>query len=75
MACRKRCVEELGRPRGFLGWKKAVVGYAAIETRKGEPGNGVMPKPKRRNRIRNRKAEEYRERESLPDADGESYPA
>ena len=57
------------------GCGKAVVRYTEIETRKGKPGHRVMPEPKWRTGKRYRKAEEYCERESLPDAFGESYQA
>jgi hypothetical protein len=50
VACRKRGVEELERPRGFPAAGRQSYGIRAIETRKGKPGNGLMPKPKQRNR-------------------------
>ena len=75
MACRKRCVEELGRPHRLLTVGKAVVRYTDIEARKGKPGHRVMPEPKWRTGKRCRKAKEYCERESPLDADGESYQA
>ena len=57
------------------GCGKAVVWYTDIEARKGKPGHRVMPEPKWRTGKQRRKAEEYCERESPPDVDGESYQA
>jgi hypothetical protein len=48
MACRKRDVEELGKPQRLPLVGKIGAGYAGIETRKGKPGHRVSLKPKRR---------------------------
>ena len=53
----------------------AGVGYAAADTQNGKPGYGIRLEPKRMQGERGRKAEEYGERESPPDACGESYQA
>jgi len=75
MACRKRYVEELGRPHRLLRGESVGVWYTAIEAREGKPGNGIMPEPQLRRGTRDRQAEEYCERENPPDAIGESYQA
>jgi hypothetical protein len=75
MACRKRYVEELGRPHRLLRGESVGVWYTALEAREGKPGNGTMPEPQLRRGTRDRQAEEYCERESPPDAIGESYQA
>ena len=74
-ACRKRYVEELGRPHRLLCVGSVVGWYTALEARKGKPGNGTMPEPQRRWGTRDGQAEEYCERESPPEASGESYHA
>lgn len=53
------------------GWVDLVLG----EARKGKPGHRVKRAPTRWAGKRCRQAEEYCERESPPDADGESYQA
>jgi hypothetical protein len=75
VACRKRYVEELGRPHGLLAVGRSKVRYTAIEARKGKPGHRVKWEPKRWTGKRFREAEEYCERESPPDVCGESYQA
>ena len=70
MACRKRYVEELGRPHRLLRGGSVGGGYTAIEARKGKPGNGTMPEPQLRRGTRVRQAEEYGERERPPDTVG-----
>jgi len=75
VACRKRDVEELGRPQKLLRVESVGGWYTAIEAREGKPGNGTMPEPERRRGTRSREAEEYCDRESPPDACGESYRA
>ena len=75
MACRKRYVEELGRPHRLLCVRSIGEWYTATEAHKGKPGNRTMPEPQLRCGTRDRQAEEYYERESPPDASGESYQA
>ncbi len=74
-ACRKRDVKELGRPHRLLRVESVGGWYTAIEAREGKPGNGTMPEPQLRRGTRVRQAEEYGERESPPEAVGESYHA
>jgi hypothetical protein len=47
VACRKRYVEELGRPHGLLAVGRSNVRYTAIEARKGKPGHRAKREPKR----------------------------
>jgi len=75
VACRKRGVEELGRPQTFLPVENDGVWYTALEARKGKPGDGTMLEPRAPKRNTARQAEEYCERESPPQAFGESYQA
>jgi hypothetical protein len=75
VACRKRYVEELGRPHGLLAVGRSNVRYTVIEARKGKLGHRVRQKPKHWGGKRFRQAEEYCERESPPDVHGESYQA
>jgi hypothetical protein len=75
VACRKRYVEELGRPHGLLAVGRSNVRYTVIEARKGKLGHRVRREPKRWSGKRYRQAEEYCERESPPDVHGESYQA
>jgi hypothetical protein len=75
MACRKRDVEELGKPQRLLLDGKSWAGYAGIETRKGKPGHSVSLKPKRRDGRPDGQAEKYCQRESPPHAVGVSYQA
>jgi hypothetical protein len=75
VACRNRGVEELGRPQQLLRVESFGVRYTAIEAQKGKPGDGTRLEPKLRDGKRDREAEEYCQRESLPDAYGESYRA
>jgi hypothetical protein len=74
-ACRKRDVEELGRPQRLLRVESVGDWYTALEAREGKPGHGTMPEPQLRRGTRIRQAEEYGERENPPDASGESYHA
>jgi hypothetical protein len=46
VACRKRCVEELGRPHKLLEVGRVGVGYTAMWAQKGKPGHGTMLEPK-----------------------------
>jgi hypothetical protein len=46
VACRKRYVEELGRPRRLLRAGSVGGGHTANEARKGKPGDGTMLEPK-----------------------------
>ena len=48
VACRKRGVEELGRPHTFLPVENDGVWYTALEARKGKPGDGTILEPERR---------------------------
>ena len=75
VACRKRDVEELGRPSRLLRVGSRAVWYTATEARKGKPGDGTMLEPERRGGRLDRQAEEYCDRESPPDAERESYRA
>ncbi len=75
MACRKRDVEELGRPQKLLHGQRDGVRYTAPEARKGKPGDRTMLEPTRRCETRVREAEEYCQRESPLHASGESYHA
>jgi hypothetical protein len=45
VACRKRDVEELGRPHTFLPVENDEVWYTALEARKGKPRHGSMLEP------------------------------
>ena len=76
MACRKRDVEEeLGKPQTLLDGENLGRWYTAPEAPKGKPGNGSMLDPEPRCRTHDREAEEYCQRESPPDVEGESYRA
>jgi hypothetical protein len=75
VACRKRGVEELGRPQTLLGVERRRRGYIAPEARKGKPGHGTMLEPKLYEGTRTRQAEKYCHRERPLDAPGESYHA
>jgi hypothetical protein len=59
VACRKRYVEELGRPHKLLRVGSVGGGYTAIEARKGKPGHGTMLEPNLRCGKRVRQAEKY----------------
>ena len=72
VACRKRDVEELGRPQTLLGVESRRRGYTAPEARKGKPGHGTMLEPKLYEGTRTRQAEKYCHRERPLDAPGES---
>jgi hypothetical protein len=74
-ACRKRYVEELGRPHRLLRGGSVGGWYTAMEAREGKPGNRTRPEPERRREKPVRQAEEYCKRESPPEASGESYQA
>jgi hypothetical protein len=71
----KRYVEELGSPHALLAVGRSKVGYIDTKAQKGKPGHRVKREPKRWTGKPYGKAEEYCERESPPDADGESYQA
>jgi len=73
--CRKRYVEELGRPQALLAVGRSNVGYIDTKARKGKPGHRVKWEPKRWTGKPCGEAEEYCERESPPDVLGESYQA
>jgi hypothetical protein len=74
-AGRKRDAEELGRPQRLLRGGSVAGGYTALEAREGKPGNRAMPEPERRHGNLDRQVEKYCERESPPEASGESYHA
>ena len=46
-ACRKRDVEELGRPQRLLRMESVGDWYTALEAREGKPGHRTMLEPKR----------------------------
>jgi hypothetical protein len=73
VACRKRYVEELGRPQRLLRVGSVGGWYTAMEAQEGKPRNGTMLEPKLRSGKLVRQAEEYGKRESPPYAYGESY--
>ena len=75
MACRKRCVEELGRPRGLLAVGKPSYGIRILRHVRGNPGTELCRNLNGETGKQCRKAKEYCERESPPDAHGESYQA
>jgi hypothetical protein len=75
MACRKRDVEELGRPQQLLHGASDGIWYTALEAQKGNPGDGTMLEPPCRDAPGARKAEQYWQRERPPSAGGESYRA
>jgi hypothetical protein len=75
MACRKRDVEELGRPQQLLHGGSDGIWYTALEAQKGKPGDGTMLEPTCRGAPGARKAEKYWQRERPPYAVGESYRA
>jgi hypothetical protein len=52
VACRKRDVEELGRPHTFLSMENVGVWYTALEAQKGKPGHGTMLEPTHHGRPR-----------------------
>jgi hypothetical protein len=43
VACRKRYVGELGKPREAPAVGRPRARHTAIETRKGKPGDGIRP--------------------------------
>jgi hypothetical protein len=66
--------ENPGGPIDSWPEERPFVRYTTNEARKGKPGHRVKSEPKwREGKLRSRQAEEYCERESPPDADGESY--
>ena len=71
-ACRKRDGKARGRPHRLLGVGSVGGWYTAIEARTGKPGNSTRPEPQRRRGTRVGQAEESGDRESPPDARGES---
>jgi hypothetical protein len=75
VACRKRDVEELGKPQTLLYVENLGRWYTAPEAPKGKPGNGTMLEPTLHGRTWDRQAEKYCHRESPPDTDGVSYHA
>jgi hypothetical protein len=75
VACRKRCVEELGRPRGLLTAGRSSYGMRLMRHGRGNPETELCRNLSDETGKRSREAEEYCERESLPHADGESYQA
>jgi len=75
VACRKRGVEELGKPQTLLDVENLGRGYTALEARKGKPGHGTMLEPTLHGGPWDRQAGKYCYRESPPEADGVSYHA
>ena len=75
VACRKRDVEELGRPHTFLPGENDDVWYTALEAHKGKPGHGAMLEPGHRCGPGVRQAAQNWEQERPPYAYGESYRA
>jgi len=75
VACRKRDVEELGRPQPFLPWKNDRVWSTAPEAQQGKPGHGTMREPTPGGSTRARQVEESCDRDSSPYAVGEAYRA
>jgi hypothetical protein len=74
-AGRKREAEELGRPHRLLRGGSVAGWYTAIEAQEGKRGNRSRPGPERRGGNLDRQVEKYCERESPPEASGESYHA
>jgi hypothetical protein len=75
VACRKRCVEELGRPHWFLAVGRPPYGMRVVRHARGNPETDLSRNLSDETGKQYREAEEYCERERLPDADGESYRA
>ena len=75
VACRKRGVEELGRPQTFLPWKTTVYGLQLLRHGRGNPDTEQCWNLRTMMDDGGRQAEEYCDRESPPYALGESYRA
>src|SRR5215471_8099303 len=75
VACRKRGVEERGKPPTLLDVDNLGSWYTALEARKGKPGHGTMLEPTLHGGPWDRQAGKYCYRESPPEADGVSYHA
>ena len=75
MACRERYVEELGRPHGLPTAGRVTQGIRLLRHASGNPDTGQYRNLHGTLESGDGEAEEYCERESLPDADGESYQA
>ena len=75
MACRKRDVEERGRPPQLLHGGSDGRGSTALEAQQGKPGDGTLLAPTCRDVPGGRKAEKDWQRERPPYAVGESYRA
>jgi hypothetical protein len=59
VACRKRGVEELGKPQTLLDVENLGRGYTAPEAPKGKPGYGTMLEPTLHGGPGDRQAEKY----------------
>ena len=75
VACRKRYVEELGRPHRLLTEDRGKQGIQLLRHGRGNPDTGLCWNLNGLMGLRARQAEEYCERESPPYAYGESYRA
>jgi hypothetical protein len=71
MACRKRGVEELGRPQQLLYGDSDSAWYTALEAQKRKPGHGTMLEPQHCDAPRDQQGGGG----SPPHAPGESYHA
>lgn len=71
----KRCVEELGRRHRLLAVGRPSYGMRIVRHGRGNPETDLCRNLSGATGKRCREAERYCERESLPDADGESYQA
>ena len=72
VACRKRDVEERGKPQTLLDVANLGRWSTAPEAPKGKPGNGTRLEPTLHGGTWNRQAEQDGHRESPPDTDGVS---
>ena len=75
MACRKRDVEERGRPPKLLHGQGDGVRDTAPEARQGKPGDRTLREPTRRGETQGREAEASCQRASSLHASGASYHA
>jgi len=72
VACRKRDVEERGKPQTLLDRGNRGRWSTAPEAQKGKPGHGTMLEPTLYGEPGIREAEKYCQRESPLDTDGVS---
>jgi RNA-directed DNA polymerase len=75
VACRKRDVEELGRPHRLLPGDRRKAGTQLLRHGRGNPDTELGWNLNVRMGLGTRQVEEYCQRESPPDASGESYHA